>query len=113
RWIYLGFFTAVAVLALKPLLDALLPSGRILSAPFILGLSMLGVSFALLIVGFYLLVSTTRRLKSVNYMICGYCGYDLSDIREHGKCPECGAFYDAGRLENFWKRYVLFNSPFR
>lgn len=27
---------------------------------------------------------------------CGHCGYTLSGLADHGRCPECGTEYDPG-----------------
>jgi hypothetical protein len=35
-----------------------------------------------------------QRLKRLDYRVCFGCGYELAQLPERGRCPECGGTYD-------------------
>lgn len=111
QWsMYGGCASVCAAIALQSWLSALPAGGQSIWMSPVFSLSLVGAGVALLIGGVCSQVSTTRRIQAASYMMCGYCGHNLSGIGEHGKCTECGASCDPGPLYSFWKRYTLFHS---
>lgn len=47
-----------------------------------------------------------RRVERSAYCMCASCGYSLSGLPRHSRCPECGVAHDLLRLEEFWRRTV-------
>jgi hypothetical protein len=35
-----------------------------------------------------------RRLADQGYRLCCFCDYDLRNLPDFGRCPECGEWYD-------------------
>jgi hypothetical protein len=47
-----------------------------------------------------------RRLVETHmFLLCLQCGYPLHGLGPNGQCPECGAQYEFGHVENEWKRW--------
>lgn len=44
------------------------------------------------------------RLAAHDYRLCCFCGYDLRNIPEYGRCPECGEWYDIRVTREEWIR---------
>lgn len=40
--------------------------------------------------------------RSLGCLLCKYCRYDLRQIQEPGRCPECGEAFDAKSLKEYW-----------
>jgi hypothetical protein len=45
-----------------------------------------------------------RKLEEWDYQICTDCGYPLKGLPAVHRCPECGAEYNVGKLETYWKQ---------
>ncbi|HYE61324.1 MAG TPA: hypothetical protein VD997_04955 [Phycisphaerales bacterium] len=39
-----------------------------------------------------------KRLKRLGYRVCFDCGYELGQLPDRGRCPECGGTYDIGAM---------------
>jgi hypothetical protein len=43
-------------------------------------------------------------LRSIGYLACPECLYELRATSSHGRCPECGTPFDAAQLPDIWRR---------
>jgi hypothetical protein len=41
-----------------------------------------------------------RRIKRLKYRVCFACNYELGELPERGRCPECGVLYDVAAVRN-------------
>ncbi|HVU65362.1 MAG TPA: hypothetical protein VHC70_15380 [Phycisphaerales bacterium] len=63
-----------------------------------------------IITSIILLILNLRERKRIQQMlaphecfVCLFCHYPLSELPEHGQCPECGTFYNRPEVIRAWK----------
>lgn len=43
----------------------------------------------------------------MNYEACLNCGYDLHNLPEQHKCPECGTAFEIQATRQRWREFLL------
>lgn len=58
--------------------------------------------------GWYWVVrrSLKKRVIGTWGLVCPACAYDLGGRTDEGRCPECGKYYDTGRIMMAWGHWL-------
>lgn len=51
--------------------------------------------------------SVVKAVRSAGGRLCTMCGYQLTGLPEHGRCPECASAYDMGQTIRAWADFGL------